>query len=739
MSRHFQMARVLVVNAPASAHCLFAARYVQSPSPMKHCVLFSFILASALRLPAAVIETDLCVFGGTSAGIIAAVKARQLGKSVVLVEPGKFLGGLTTGGLGATDIGNKAAVGGLSREFYHRIAQHYAQDAAWTREQRADYFSKRGSGQSAASNLGAADATMWTFEPKVARAVYDAWLKEANVRVLRQQRLKSVKMDGARIVEMVVENGDPGTRRDAGGTLNVFRARMFLDCTYEGDLMAKAGVSYHVGREANATYGETLNGICATTPKHQFTVAVDPYVKPGDASSGLLPFIQPGDGGQPGDGDARVQTYNYRLCFTTNAANRGLVTPPPNYDAAKFELLARYLEALVAAGKKPRLAEFWNPIWMPNHKTDINNNGGFSTDFIGANWDYPEADYAGRERIAQEHEDYTRGFLTFMATSPRVPEYLRREMQQWGPSRDEFPETGGWPNQLYVREARRLISDYVMTEKNCRAQEVIADSVGLAAYNMDSHNCQRVVKNGRAENEGDVQVPPMKPYPISYRSLVPKQSQCENLFVPVCMAASHIAYGSIRMEPVFMILAESSVTAAVLALEENVPVQKVNYAQLRARLLADKQILDWTNAAPARAAASHLKLEGLVLDDRDAQKTGEWAESSAMGHHVGLGYIHDGNAHKGGMAVTFTPTIPASGEYELVLIATPNPNRASNVPVTVSVAGTTKLVKVNEKSAATHPLGVFALRKGRELTVTIANAGTDGFVVVDGLQIKPVK
>ena len=675
----------------------------------------------------AVIETDLCVFGGTSAGIIAAVKAKQLGRSVVVAEPGKYLGGLTTGGLGATDIGNKAAVGGLSREFYHRIAQHYAKDASWTLEKRDEHFSRRGSGQSAASKLDGADATMWTFEPKVARAVYDEWLKETNVRVLREQRLKSVKMDGTRLTEFTTEDG------------NVYRAKMFIDCTYEGDLMAKAGVSYHVGRESNATYGESLNGICAVTPKHQFTVPVDPYAKPGDASSGLLPFIQSGDGGRPGDGDQRVQAYNYRLCFTTNAANRAPVTPPPGYDEKKFELLGRYLDALVAGGKNPRLAQFWNPIWMPNQKTDINNNGGFSTDFLGANYEYPEADYATRGSIAKEHEDYIRGFLTFMATSPRVPEAMRREMQQWGPCRDEFPETGGWPNQLYVREARRLISDYVMTEKNCRAQETITDSVGLAAYNMDSHNVQRLVKNGRAENEGDVQVPPMKPYPISYRSLVPKTGQCENLFVPVCMAASHIAYGSIRMEPVFMILAESSVTAAAMAIDEKIPVQQVNYAKLRARLLADQQILDWTNAAPARVAASTLKLDGLVLDDRDAAKTGDWVESGAMGHHVGSGYLHDGNAHKGEMTLTFTPMIPASGEYELVLISTPNQNRASNVPVTVSLGGSTKLVKVNEKSAATHPLGKFALRKGREMKVTISNAGTDGFVVVDGLQLIPVK
>lgn len=686
-------------------------------------------LASAIiSLRAEVIETDICVFGGSSAGIVAAIQAKKLNKSVVLVEPGKFLGGLTTGGLGATDIGNKAAIGGLSREFYHRIAKHYAKDASWNIDRRADYFSKRGSGQSAASNLDAADATMWTFEPKVARAVYDEWLKEANVRVLREQRLKSVKMDGARIVEITIENG------------NVFRAKMFIDCTYEGDLMAKAGVSYHVGRESNATYGETLNGICRETPKHQFTVAVDPYVKSGDASSGLLPFIQSGDGGTPGDGDKRVQAYNYRLCFTTNAVNRAPVTPPPNYDPAKFELLGRYLDALVAGGKNPKLWQFWNPIWMPNQKTDINNNGGFSTDFIGANYDYTEADYATRERIAKEHEHYIRGFITYLATSPRVPEAMRREMQQWGPCKDEFPETGGWPNQLYVREARRLISDYVMTEKNCRAQETITDSVGLAAYNMDSHNCQRIVKNGRVENEGDVQVPPMKPYPISYRSLVPKQRECENLFVPVCMAASHIAYGSIRMEPVFMILAESSTTAATMAIDEKIPVQKVNYTKLRARLLADKQVLDWTNAAPARVSVPRIKLDGLVIDDRDATHHGEWVESSSVPNQVGPGYLHDNNARKGEMNLLFTPTIMTAGQYELVLISTPNPNRASNVPVTVQVLGESRVVRVNQRTGnGLASLGRFQLPAGRECSVTVANTGTDGFVVVDGLQLRPVQ
>jgi len=428
---------------------------------------------------------------------------------------------------------------------------------------------------------------MWTFEPHVAEMLFKQMLQETGVPVRYHQRLASVLKRGSRILSIHTEGGDE------------YRAKIFIDASYEGDLMAKAGVQYHVGREANAVYGETLNGIRAETPKHQFIVPVDPYVRPGDPSSGLLPFIQKGTSGKPGSGDKRVQTYNYRLCFTTNEANRLPVTPPPDYDAANYELLARYFEALVAAGKKPQLNEFWNPIWMPNQKTDINNNGAFSTDFIGASYDYPEGSYKDRARTDRGHENYVRGFITFLATSPRVPANIRDEIQRWGPCKDEFQDTGGWPNRLYIREARRMISDYVMTEQNCRGARVADDPVGLGAYNMDSHNCQRIVKNGRAENEGDVQVP-VKPYPISYHSLVPKQRQCENLFVPVCLAASHIAYGSIRMEPVFMTLGQSAATAAAIAIDDKVPVQKVDYAKLRERLLADKQVLAWNSVAPVK-------------------------------------------------------------------------------------------------------------------------------------------
>jgi hypothetical protein len=504
-----------------------------------------------LPLLATTLQNDLCIYGGTSAGVIAGVQAAKLGKTVVIIEPGNHVGGLMAGGLGWTDIGNKAAIGGLSREVFRRLGKHYGKSEAWT------------------------------FEPSAAENEFKQLLLESKVPVCFRERLAAVKKNGAQITEITTEKGD------------VFRAKMFIDASYEGDLMARAGVAYFVGREANATYGETLDGIRGRTPMHQFQVPVDPYVKPGDATSGLLPFIEPVALGNPGAGDKSVQAYNFRLCLTKNPTNRQPILPPTGYDPAKYELLGRYFDAFAAANRPVALKSFLKLDMVTPQKTDINNQGGFSTDGIGLNQDYPEADYATRDRIQAEVLDYTKGFLTYLATSPRVPATIRADMQQWGLCKDEFLDTGGWPHQLYVREARRMLGDYVMTEKNCRHEITAADSVGLAAYTMDSHNCRRLVRAGRVENEGDVQVPPIAPYPISYRAMMPKATQCENLLVPVCLSASHIAYGSIRMEPVFMILGQSAATAAALALDDNISVQQVDYEKLKTRLLADHQVLTW--------------------------------------------------------------------------------------------------------------------------------------------------
>ncbi len=695
-------------------------------------LLVSATVALGAKKPASkIIEADIVIFGGTSGGVAAAVQAKRMGKSVVIAEWTQHLGGLTTGGLGATDIGNKAAIGGIAREFYEQIATHYEKPAAWTWE-KPKTSAALGSGQERGKDPlveKTGRATKWTFEPHVAMAIYQRWLKDAGVKVYLGEKLKSVKKDGARIVEFTTESG------------RTYRGKIFIDASYEGDLMAKAGVTYHVGREANATYGEEINGVRAETPHHQFTLDVDPYVKPGDPASGLLPFIQPGDGGKPGEGDKCVQAYNFRLCMTRTEANRvpWKAIKPKGYDEAKYELLARHLEAHEKAGKPLKVGALMNPTPMPNDKTDTNNNGAFSTDFIGANYAFPDGDYSTRAKIWREHEDYIKGFLYFLSTSARVPHSLRDEMNQWGFAKDEFAATGHFPSQMYVREGRRMISDYVMTEADCRWQRKCEDPVGLGAYNMDSHNCQRLVQGGFARNEGDVQVGVAGPYPVSYRSIIPKAEHADNLLVPVALAATHIAYGSIRMEPVFMAMGQSAATAAVQAIEAKITVQKLDYAALKTRLLADGQILEWTGPAwKASTAIDPKKLPGIVLDDTQAEFKGEWTHSTSA-HYMGSGYQHDGDTDKGAKSATFRPEIAEAGEYEIFLFYPPLANRASNVPVTIAPeGGAAKTVTINEKSAGKNneaSLGTFQLSAGKSVTITVSNVGTDGHVIVDGVQL----
>ena len=519
------------------------------------CIIGACVVLEAGGVAQERIEADICVYGGTAGGVAAAVQAARLGHQVVLLEFGRHLGGMTSGGLGQTDIGNKAAIGGIAREFYQRVGKFYGKEESWV------------------------------FEPHVAERILFEMVNEAKVAVYFESRLKALFKEGAKIREIRMDDG------------RIIRARIFIDATYEGDLMAKTGVSFTTGREPNAQYGESLNGVRGVTPKHQFLVAVDPYREPGNEASGLLPLIQNAPAGAPGAGDAAVQAYNFRLVLTKNKGNQRPIAPPQNYDPARYELLARYLKAWAAStNRQPTLGQLMHIQMMPGGKTDINNNGGFSTDHIGANEEYPNGDYATRARIWKEHEDYTRGFLHFLATDARVPENIRREMQAWGLTRDEFMDSGGWPHQLYVREARRLVSDYVMTENNCRHSIQVPDAIGLAAYTMDSHNCRRIARQGRVENEGDVQAGGFPPYPIAYRSIVPKKSECENLLVPVCLSASHIAYGSIRMEPVFMVLGHSAAAAASAALEHNCAVQEVDVARLQERLQAGRQNLRWPEA-----------------------------------------------------------------------------------------------------------------------------------------------
>jgi hypothetical protein len=518
-------------------------------------------------------KADVVIYGGTSAGVIAAIQVAKMGKSVILVGPDTHLGGLTSGGLGYTDGGNTGSIGGMSREFYEKIYRYYSNDKSWTQEKLAE-FAKKDYGSKSRRDE---NQEMWTFEPHVAEQIFEEWISSYDVTVYRNEwleRASGVEVQAGRITKIVMVSG------------RSFTAQVFIDATYEGDLMAAAGVSYHVGREANSAYGEKWNGIqleAVDHHKHYFQGKVSPYRVPGDPQSGVLPCISTAPSGKTGEGDHRVQAYCFRTCLTRNDVNRTPFSKPDNYNPATYELLLRDL----ALGKTDFFQKF---DMIPNLKTDTNNHGGFSSDFIGMNYEYPEASYEKRREIIQAHRDYQQGLYYFAANDKRMPEDVRNEMSRWGLAADEFLDNGNWPHQIYVREARRMIGEHVMTEQNVLNETPVEKPIGMGSYTLDSHNCQRyITTDGYVQNEGDVGVRTKGPYQICYNSIVPKAAECTNLLVPVCVSSSHIAFGSIRMEPVFMILGQSAGTAAVFAIDEGVAVQNVNYQQLRARLIADKQ------------------------------------------------------------------------------------------------------------------------------------------------------
>ena len=548
------------------------------------------LLAFTHAASAAVIETDVCVYGGTSGGVTAAVQAARMGKSVVIAEPGRHLGGMTSGGLSAVDIGDPRSVGGIAREYFTKLAATVGVTLAWDKP----FVSKGG---------GPATGGAYAIEPHKAEQVFDELVKAAGVQVLREARLEAVKKDGKSITELLMENGD------------VVRAKIFIDCTYEGDLMAGAGVSYTLIREGNAKYSETYNGIHYTdkylprtghlmpgdtgrVPGGQGVwdrdFPLDPYVVKGDPKSGLLPLINEGDPGKQGDPAPGVQAYCFRLCLTTDRDNQIPIIPPSDYDPKRYELVVRFIEACLANGDDMDLRWFSKHDALPNDKWDF-NTATFGGNLPGASWAWPEASYAQRTKIAKDHENYHRGLLHFLATDERVPERVRKDMQRFGLPKDEFTDNGGWPHQIYVREARRMVSDFVMTEHHTFGRQTAAKSIGLGSYGTDTHEIRRIVKNGVVAREGKTATgrDGAPPYPIGYDAIVPKKSECENLFVTFALSASHTAFSSIRMEPVFMCVSQSAATAAVLAIHDGVPVQEVEYGKLKPRLEKAGQVLVW--------------------------------------------------------------------------------------------------------------------------------------------------
>ncbi|QIF01549.1 FAD-dependent oxidoreductase [Roseimicrobium sp. ORNL1] len=691
-------------------------------------LLLTSLLAAALLSPAQAEEHDVVIYGGTCAAVIAAVQAKKMGKTAIIVSPDKHLGGLSSGGLGFTDTGNKAVIGGLSRDFYHRIWLHYDKSESWKQQKKEEYGNK-GQGTPA---MDGAERTMWIFEPHAAEQVFEDYVKEFNIPVKRDEwldREKGVKKEGGRITSITTLSG------------NTYGGKMFIDATYEGDLMAAAKVDYHVGREANSVYGEKWNGIQVGVlhHRHHFGAVKKPisaYVVPGDPKSGVVARVSAEPVGEYGAGDKRVQAYCFRMCLTDHPENRIPFPKPEGYDAKQYELLLRVFDA----GWRETFGKF-DPI--PNHKTDTNNHGPFSTDNIGLNYDYPDASYERRKEIIKEHQTYQQGWLWFIANDPRVPKDVQDEMKKWGLPKDEYKDNGNWSPQLYIREARRMIGNYVMTELELTKQRPTPDSVGMGSYTIDSHNVQRyITPEGYVQNEGDIGVSTKGPYEIAYGSLVPKKGQADNLFVPVCVSSTHIAFGSIRMEPVFMILAQSAATAAVMAIDSNIPVQDVPYEKLKERLLKDGQVLHYSGPTSSKGKDAG-KLEGVVIDDQRAKVTGEWEESGSAKVFVENGYQHDGNDKTKTVTATFEAIIPKPGKYEVRLAYPANNNRASSVPVEIEHAGGVEKVTVDQRKPPTIDglfvsLGTFDFAAGKPSTVTISNKGTQGYVVIDAVQWVPV-
>lgn len=662
---------------------------------MKRHLLYALTLLLVLMSCQERPEYDICIYGGSSAGVIAAYTAKMKGKKVLLIESSERLGGLTSGGLGYTDIGNKQVINGLSKDFYSRMGSHYGK------------------------------LEQWIFEPKVAEAIFKQYIEEANVEVLYNHRIIEASKEDGYIKEITLEDakGNKSTRKVS--------ASMFIDCSYEGDLMARAGVSYTVGREPNAQYGETYNGV-QLLHQHQFPDGIDPYKIKGDPNSGLLWGISDKQVAENGTGDNMVQAYNYRICLTNDPSNRIEITRPDNYDSTRYDLLVRLFEA---QPDKRKLNQYF--IWskMPNNKTDINNRGGFSTDVIGMNHNYPNGSYEEREQIIKQHKDYTQGLLYFYKTDSRVPEELREEIQEWGYPKDEYTKTGNWSPQLYVRESRRMIGEYVMTQAHCEGKVVVEDGIGMAAYQMDSHNCQRIVieKDGKymVKNEGNVEVGGGVPYPISYRSLTPKAEECKNLLSVVTLSASHIAYGSIRMEPVFMVLAQSAALGAVEALKTG-SVQTVDVNKISKELL-DNPYMDG-------------RIPEIVIDDSELKSIPEgWAPVKRRGGY-GSSYLRSQNKENTN-PIRFEKEIANTSDYTVYTYYHSGALTPSTVHYTffdgtkehqMSIKKSDVVIE-GQTSGEWISLGTYRIDKGAKIYIDVNGNTADGKAVADAILLIPNK
>lgn len=633
---------------------------------------------------------DIVVYGGTAGGVIAATAAAREGATVGLFERSSHLGGMVSGGLGWTDYGTQSVIGGMSLEFFERVGSQYGQSIAWT------------------------------FEPHAAESVFVAMAREANVAVFYNQRVREltgVYKSGTRISGIIMQNGDTVT------------AKVFCDASYDGDVMAQAGVAYTWGRESSSLYGESLAGVRPRTTAHQFPDAISPY----DTGTALLPEISGAAREADGTGDTKVQSYNFRLCLTKNIANRVSFTRPAGYDSTRYKLLARYINYLVAQGTTPLPSHVAKLDVVYGSKTDVNNQGPFSSDYIGHSGEYPDASYTRKAEIWNEHEQYLRGFWYFLGHDPSLPGAFRDTMNLWGLARDEFTDNNNWPFQMYIREARRMIGGYVMTQKDIQTERTKADAIGMGSYNSDSHHVQRIINaNGHVENEGDMQVG-VQPYEIPYGIMLPKRGEATNLLVTSCFSASHVAYSTLRMEPQYMITGHAAGVAAKMAIDANTNVQDINIQVLRLKLNQQKAYF----LTPVDA--------GIIMDCEWPDSngivtiTGDWVTSTSTPGYNGSGYMHDNNAGKGSKSVRYTPQIDTAGQYDVYMRWTAYANRAGNVPVSIVTAQGTTTVTVDQTTNGViwQKIGSGVFRKGMIDYFEIRTTGTNGYVIADAVLFVP--
>ena len=518
-------------------------------------------------------EADVIVYGATPGGFCAAIAAAREGAKVLLLEPSAHVGGVNTGGLSFSDSNQtvRSTLGGLFEEWHQRIAADYAEHGV-----KLPY------------DVATKNNVVWTYEPHVAARVTNAMLKEAGVTVLTKQPLEGVEKEGARIVSL---------RTSAG----VHTAKVFIDATYEGDLMAKSGVVWHLGRESRDEFGESYAG--RQYPKQK--MAINGF----DANGLPLPFITTVNQGDDNAGEQTVMVYSFRLCLTKDPAIRVPFPEPKAYDASRFEIVRRYFQ------KYPNAPLPWDLYPLPGGKFDANNGIGkmFSMGLVGEANGWCASDPAGRVKMAEAHKQYTLEFYKFLTTDEAVPAKIRATMAEFGLCRDEFPETDHWSPQLYVREGRRMDGRYTLTQKDVLEQPAKEDPIAVSSFPIDSHDCRRIALPDGVLNEGTI-MPVRMPgrphgyaYHIPYRAITPSTSECSNLLVPVALSATHVAYCSVRVEPTWMTIGQSAGIAAALAAKAGVTVQALDYAQLRARLLAQHQVLDLPTLPPLPQPKSQSK------------------------------------------------------------------------------------------------------------------------------------